>query len=207
MSARTWTALLPAFFLTACFSHVETIPLIPPQPPSRTLILRPLSYEEPTVLEREYKQSWPTYRGLFEKGMREYVRHHGHGEWAFSTDPRTAKPGDVVLTGNINRVDQGYAGWRFWLCCGAGEAKMAGDFAVQTPSGEVLHRFHARQSYLGGTLLFDWAIGVRDILYGDLMHLDKGRIYPVTDYHMADLALRFGKTVAKQTMDWTAQHP
>lgn len=207
MNARAWIALFPAVVLTACFSEVNTLPITSPPPPSRTLILGPLSYEERTPLEREYKQSWPTYQGLFEKGMRKSVRNHGHGEWAFSTDPRTAKAGDVVLAGNITRVDQGYPGWRFWLCCGAGQAKMAGDFEVRTPSGVVLHKFHADESYFGGTLLFDWAIFVRDVVYGDLMQLDKGRTYQVTDVHMADLALRLGKTVAKQTMAWTAQHP
>ena len=177
---RTYTTVLIAILTTGCsFSSTKTLSIVPREPPPRVLVLGRVIHPPREEFD-ESKQVWSSYARLFEKGMREWVRNHGHGQWGFSTDPKTAGPNDVIVVGTITRVDQGYAALRFWVGLGAGQAKMAGDFEVRTARGEILHKFHGRESYFGG-----WGIGGWDFL------------------DMGDLALRFGETVAEQAMDWT----
>jgi hypothetical protein len=89
-----------------------------------------------------------------------------------------------VLVGTITNLDKGSAAMRWIVGMGAGQAKVNGDFEIQTLDGRPLARFSARESYLGGA-------GI-----GGAGFLD-----------MEDLVRKFAETVAETTLKWNRGEP
>jgi len=86
----------------------------------------------------------------------------------------------VVLTGTISEVEKGSAAARFWVGMGAGQARVQGEFELKDPAEQIVARFTARRSYLGGS-----GIGG-----GDMLGMD-------------ELTFRLGQTVAETVYKWS----
>ncbi|MHC1744726.1 MAG: DUF4410 domain-containing protein [Syntrophobacteraceae bacterium] len=86
----------------------------------------------------------------------------------------------VLFSGQLTNVEKGSTAMRWIVGMGAGKAYIMGRFTITSPSGEVLAKFDAHESYLGGA-----GIGGANLL------------------DMDDLARKFGETVAEKTIKWS----
>jgi len=94
--------------------------------------------------------------------------------------PGTLQPSSVLVSGTLTEINKGSEALRWIIGFGAGRASITGNFAIRNAKGETLAQFDAREAYAGG-------LGI-----GGAGFLD-----------MEDLARRFGKTVAKRTVQWS----
>lgn len=62
----------------------------------------------------------------------------------------TPPPGAIIVSGEIDQVDEGNAAARAIIGFGAGRAKARGNFEIRDANGVELARFEARQAYSGG---------------------------------------------------------
>jgi hypothetical protein len=101
-----------------------------------------------------------TMAHAFQLGVEKWCAAHTAFTFvAWSSATNTAPPESVVLTGTIHEVEKGSAAARFWVGMGAGQSRVQGEFALDSPEGKTLTRLTARKSYLGGT-----GIGGSDML-------------------------------------------
>lgn len=122
---------------------------------------------------------WDPYRPHFVRGVTAWLKKNGGFENVVAEAGVTAPADSIVLVGTITDVDKGSAVARALVGMGAGQAKARGDFEIRAPSGAVLVKFTARESYLGG--LGMGGIGLLD---------------------MDDLVTKLGERVAKTTDRW-----
>lgn len=101
-----------------------------------------------------------------------------------SDEPATSATHSVRLVGVITEVEKGSSAERFWIGMGAGQARIQGDFEIQSADGKTFVSFHARKSYLGGAGIGGW----------DMMRMD-------------ELAGELGKLVAETTAKWCRGDP
>jgi len=123
---------------------------------------------------------WDPYRLQFSRGAAEWLKRNGTFPSVLTQPPDQMPAKAVVLVGTITEVDKGSTALRWIVGMGAGQAKVKGDFEIQSAAdGVVLVRFSSRESYLGGA-------GI-----GGAGFLD-----------MEDLVKRFAETVAEATVKW-----
>ncbi|HEY7519599.1 MAG TPA: DUF4410 domain-containing protein [Methylomirabilota bacterium] len=123
---------------------------------------------------------WETYRLHVTRGITDWYGRNAQDLKVLTAKPPDASPGTVVLIGTITNVDKGNTALRWIVGMGAGQAKVNGDFEIQSLEGVPLVKFSARESYLGGA-------GI-----GGAGFLD-----------MEDLVKRFAETVAETTLKWS----
>lgn len=169
---RVCLAVLLAFVTSACtFAGVkpELVGAPPPTPP-KTLILGEVKVAD---------SLWEQHRLQFRRSIEEWFKRNGGFESVLAERPAQMPADSVVLLGSITEVDKGSEALRWIVGMGAGQAKVKGDFEIQSPAGATLAKFSARESYLGGA-------GI-----GGAGYLD-----------VDDLFRRFAETVAETTRKW-----
>ncbi|HET6923336.1 MAG TPA: DUF4410 domain-containing protein [Anaeromyxobacteraceae bacterium] len=169
---RVSLAILVAFVTSACtFADVkpELVAAPPPTPP-KTLVIGEVKMAD---------SLWEQYRLQFRRSIEEWFKRNGGFESVLAERPEQVPADSIVLVSSITEVDKGSAALRWIVGMGAGQAKVKGDFEVQGPTGTILARFSAHESYLGGA-------GI-----GGAGFLD-----------MDDLFRRFAETVAETTGKW-----
>jgi hypothetical protein len=169
---RLFSAILVAFVTSACtFADVkpELLAAPPPTPP-KILVLGEVKMADPL---------WEQYRIQFRRSIEEWFKRNGGFESVLAERPEQVPADSIVLAGSITEVDKGSAALRWIVGMGAGQAKVKGNFEVQSLTGTVLARFSVTESYLGGA-------GI-----GGAGFLD-----------MEDLFRRFAETVAETTRKW-----
>lgn len=127
---------------------------------------------------------WDTYRPHVSRGITDWYGRNAKEFKVLTVRPAAAEPGTVVLVGTITNVDKGNTALRWIVGMGAGQAKVNGDFEIQSLEGAPLAKFSARESYLGGA-------GI-----GGAGFLD-----------MEDLVRRFAETVAETALKWSRGQP
>jgi hypothetical protein len=127
---------------------------------------------------------WETYRLHVTRGIADWYGRNATDVKILTTKPADVSPGTVVLVGTITNVDKGSTALRWIVGMGAGQAKVNGDFEIQSLDGVPLMKFSARESYLGGA-------GI-----GGAGFLD-----------MEDLVKRFAETVAETALKWSRGQP
>lgn len=127
---------------------------------------------------------WETYRLHVSRGITDWYGRNAQDLKVLSAKPADPVPGTVVLVGTITNVDKGSTALRWLVGMGAGQAKVNGDFEIQSVDGVPLVKFSARESYLGGA-------GI-----GGAGFLD-----------MEDLVRRFAETVAETSLKWSRGQP
>lgn len=163
------------------FREIKPLSITPPPDP------RPTSIVLAQVEVRDGRLSAP------EREILEHAFQLGVEKWCAdapglalitaSAPPATATH-SVRLVGVITEVEKGSAAERFWIGMGAGQARIQGDFEIQSADGKTLVSFHARKSYLGGAGIGGW----------DMMRMD-------------ELAGELGKLVAETTAKWCRGDP
>ncbi len=151
-------------------------------------LVQPPPTEAPKVLVlgdiRVADRLWEPHILPFRRGVEAWLKRNGGFQAVLAEPPSELPPDSIVLVGTITEVDKGSAALRWIVGMGAGQAKVKGDFEIQSPGGAVLAKFSARESYLGGA-------GI-----GGAGFLD-----------MEDLVRRFAETVAEITRDWARGKP
>lgn len=127
---------------------------------------------------------WDAYRLHVSRGITDWYARNAQDLRVLTTKPAAPAPGTVILVGTITNVDKGNAALRWIVGMGAGQAKVNGDFEIQSLDGAPLVKFSARESYLGGA-------GI-----GGAGFLD-----------MDDLMKRFAETVAETALKWSRGQP
>jgi hypothetical protein len=168
---RRSSLLLVLVLLGGCtFAAVRPQMVAPPPKAPRVLVLADLQVKD---------ELWGQYKLQFRRSVQEWIKRNG-GFDAVVTE-RPAAPADdvVVLAGTLTEVEKGSTALRWLVGFGAGQARVRGDFEIQSAAGVSLARFSARESYLGGA-------GI-----GGAGFLD-----------MDDLVRRFSESVAETTVKW-----
>jgi len=176
-----WRLLLPviaAMVVSGCtFAAIEADPdraLAPPNKP-RFIVLGHVRVADP---------AWQPYREHFAQGFADWFKNNPGVPDAL-TDRAARFPDDaVILMGTITDIDEGSSALRWLVGMGAGQARVKGDFDIVDATGQVLTRFNARESYLGG-------VGIRGPGF----------------VNTGDLVRRFSETVAKSTRKWANGEP
>jgi hypothetical protein len=169
---RMCLAILLSFIASGCtFADVKPgLNLAPPTTPPKTLIIGDIVVADPL---------WESYRLYFRRGVEEWLHRNGGFETVAAERPTPLPAASIVLAGTITEMDKGSWAFRFFVGMGAGQARVKGDFEIQDPTGAVLAKFAAQESYLGGAGM------------GGAGMLD-----------MEDLVRRFAETVAETTRNW-----
>lgn len=164
--------LLVALLLTGCTFAAVTPRMVAP-PPAKA----------PTVLVLTDLQIgdelWSSYKVQFRRSVEEWLKRNGGFGAVLTERPPAMGEDGVVLLGTLTEVDKGSTALRWIVGFGAGQAKIKGDFELQSPAGATLARFSASESYLGGA-------GI-----GGAGFLD-----------MDDLMRRFSESVAETAVKW-----
>lgn len=165
-------ALLVALVVSGCtFAAVKPDVVVAPPPDApKVLVIGQVSVKDAL---------WEPYKLHFTRGVEKWLKEKNAFESVLPERPRTLPERSIVLVGTITDVDKGSTALRWVVGMGAGQAKVKGDFEIQSPSGAVLAKFSTRESYLGG-----WGIGGPGFL------------------DMEDLVKRFAETVAATTVQW-----
>ncbi len=169
---RALSLLFVASVLAGCtFAGVQPqIAAAPPPKPPKTLILADLQIKD---------ELWTAHRIQYRRSIEAWIEHNGGFESVLTERPAAPPDDAVLLVGTLTEVDKGSTALRWIVGFGAGQAKIKGDFEIQSPAGTTLARFSVRESYLGGA-------GI-----GGAGFLD-----------MDDLMRRFSETVAETAVKW-----
>lgn len=161
-----------AFVASACtFAGVKPeLAAPPPATPPKTLVIGEVKMTDAL---------WEPHRLQFRRSIEEWFKRNGGFESVLAERPAQVPADSIVLLSSITEVDKGSAALRWIVGMGAGQAKVKGDFEIQSPAGATLAKFSAQESYLGGA-------GI-----GGAGFLD-----------MDDLFRRFAETVAETTRKW-----
>ena len=93
---------------------------------------------------------WQNLVPHFRQGMITAFRESEAFANTVALDEGTPPPGAIIVSGEINQVDEGNAAARVIIGFGAGRAKARGNFEIRDTDGVELARFEARQAYSGG---------------------------------------------------------
>ena len=164
-------ALVIATAAGCTFSGVKPEMVAPPPAKApKVLVLTELQIKD---------ELWTSHRVQFRRSIEEWIKRNGGFETVLTQRPATLGDDAVVLVGTLTDVDKGSAVARALVGMGAGQARIKGEFEIQSPTGARLARFSARESYLGGA-----GIGGFGLL------------------DMEDLMRRFSETVAETAVKW-----
>lgn len=142
-----------------------------PQAPPKTLIVGDIQVAD---------KLWESHKLQFARSIEKWNAEKKAFESVVTEKPSSVPEGSIVLVGTITEVDKGSTALRWIVGMGAGQAKVKGDFEIQSPTGTVLAKFSTRESYLGGA-------GI-----GGAGFLD-----------MDDLVRRFAETVVATAVKWS----
>jgi hypothetical protein len=123
---------------------------------------------------------WEHLVSDFRRGFVETLRELKAFDTVLDPAPESLPESSVVLSGKITEVDKGSETLRWLIGLGAGRARVSGSFTLSNARGETLAKFEAREAYAGGL-----GIGGPDLV------------------DMEDLMRRFGRTMAKRTLQWS----
>jgi len=169
---RRSSLLLVALVLTGCTFAAVKPQMVAPPPTKvpKVLVLADLQIKD---------ELWSPYKIQFRRSIQDWIKRNGGFESVLTERPAMLGDDAVVLVGTLTEVDKGSTALRWIVGFGAGQAKVKGDFEIQSPTGVTLARFSARESYLGGA-----GIGGAGLL------------------DMDDLMRRFSESVAETTVKW-----
>lgn len=165
--------------LTGCVSTFKEVkPLSVGPPPKQrpaVLALGDIKVTDARLSEADQK----VMVHAFDLGVEKWCAEHKAFEVRRDVSTTNVPPGAIVLNGTITEIEKGSAAARFWVGMGAGQQRIAGEFAINGTDGTKLMAFAARKSYLGGQGIGGW----------DMMKLE-------------DLVDQLGQLVAQSTDKW-----
>jgi hypothetical protein len=140
---RRSSLLFVALLLTGCtFAAVQPqMVVLPPTGVPKVLVLTDLQIKD---------ELWGPHKIQFRRSVQEWIKRNGGFESVLTERPAMLGNDAIVLVGTLTEVDEGSTALRWIVGFGAGQAKVKGEFEIQSPTGATLARFSARESYLGG---------------------------------------------------------
>jgi hypothetical protein len=114
-------------------------------------------------------------------GIGQWIQKHGAVLSVVEAGKAEPEATAITVTGNVHQIHKGSKALRFWVGMGAGQAKMEGEFTVTDAHGNIVNKFTARRSYLGGSGMGGW----------DMVSMD-------------DLGRQLGQSVGETIAEWVA---
>ena len=111
----------------------------------------PQTYSTVAIGEITMKgELWHNLIPHFKQGMLTKLKESNVFAKTVALDAGSIPQDAIIVSGEINEVNEGSAAARFIIGFGAGRARAQGNFQIHDTNGEALARFGAREAYSGG---------------------------------------------------------